>query len=93
MKSYISYLYELDLRANESNPPSKETYQENKLLLELQNELTDKQYRRVEKLIDLIGDRYADECEFYFKKGFRFALRMAMECFEEQEKIKENIYE
>ncbi len=93
MKSYISYLYELDLRANESKPPSTETQKESQLFSELQNSLSDKQYRKVEKLIDLISDRYADECEFYFKKGFRFALRMAMESFNEPEKIKENFYE
>ena len=85
MKSYISYLYEMDLHENECNPPVKHSHEENLLYDELKASLNEEQFHKMDKLINAIIERYSTECEIYFKKGFRFAMRVVLECFNEKD--------
>lgn len=85
MKSYITYLYEMDLHENECNPPVKHSYEENVLYNELKASLNEEQFHKMDKLINVITERYSTECEIYFKKGFRFAMRLVLECFNEKD--------
>ena len=91
MKSYITYLYEMDLHQNESNPPIKHSYLENMLYDELKDILTKGQFSKLDELINAMIDRYSTECEIYFKKGFRFAMRLVLESFNEQDNEGENL--
>ena len=90
MKSYISYLYNLDLHENECNPPVRHAHKENVLYDELKDMLTEKQFDMLDELINAMIDRYSTECEIYFKKGFRFAMRLVLECFNEKDNEGEN---
>ena len=85
MKSYITYLYEMDLHENECNPPVKHSYAETVLYDELKASLNEEQFHKMDKLINAIIERYSTECEIYFKKGFRFAMRVVLECFNEKD--------
>ena len=91
MKSYITYLYEMDLHENECNPPVKHSYEENVLYDELKDMLTEAQFDKMDELINAIIERYSIECEIYFKKGFRFAMRLVLESFNEQDNEGENL--
>lgn len=85
MKSYISYLYEMDLHEHECDPPVKHSQEENALYAELETMLNEKQFAKVDELINAMIERYSAECEIYFKKGFRFAMRLVLECFHEND--------
>ena len=89
MKSYIRYLYNLDLKANECNPASTPSEQESMLYEKLQALLTKEEFKTFLAFVDLYDERMANECEFYFKKGFIMASRLITECFND-DNIKEN---
>ena len=91
MKSYISYLYALDLHENECNPPVKHSYLDNVLSDKLRDTLDKEQLKKLDELINAMIERYSIECEIYFKKGFRFAMRLVLECFNENDKEGENL--
>ena len=54
MKSYLTYLYEMELHEN------------------------------VLDFLELHETRLEHECEIYYKKGFRYAMRLMLECFNEK---------
>lgn len=93
MKSYISYIYEMDLHENECNPPLKPSYLENVLYEELKTILNKEHLHKMDKLINTLSERYSSECEIYFKKGFRFAMRLVLECFNEKDTKRGEYYE
>ena len=80
MKNYIQYLYLLDLMANESNPVTKASDKENRLYDAIQGSLTKEQFSMFEAFLEEYGDRRSEECGIYFEKGFRFAMRLMIEC-------------
>ena len=84
MKSYISHLYDLDITENESNPATKPSVKENNLYDELQQSLSKKQFQKFADWLEEYSERMEQECEIYFKKGFRFAMRLAIESFNEK---------
>ena len=84
MKSYISHLYDLDITENESNPSTKPSVKENNLYDELQQSLSKKQFQKFADWLEEYSERMEQECEIYFKKGFRFAMRLAIESFNEK---------
>ena len=43
-----------------------------------------------EAFVDEYGDRRSEECEIYFEKGFRFAIRLMIECLNNDD-IKEPV--
>ena len=92
MKSFLNYFYHLDLRQNECNPPTKSSEKEDNLYEKLQALLTKEEFKLFEDFIDTYGDRMAEECGYYFKKGFKIAIRLMMECCNDDD-IKENEYE
>ena len=53
--------------------------------------LTEAQFDKMDELINAIIERYSIECEIYFKKGFRFAMRLVLESFNEQDNEGENL--
>ena len=55
-----------------------------KKLDELQKELPDAQFKKLNTFIELYEARLAQECEIYFKKGFQFAMRLILECCNEK---------
>ena len=80
MKNYIQYHYLLDLMANESNPVTKASDKEDRLYDAIQGSLTKEQFSMFEAFLDEYGDRRSEECGIYFEKGFRFAMRLMIEC-------------
>ncbi len=92
MKSYLNYFYNLDLKENDCNPPTKSSKIEDELYEKLETLLTKEEFKVFEKFIDTYGDRMAEECNYYFKKGFKIAIRLIMECCNDDD-IKENEYE
>ena len=84
MKSYLTYLYEMELHENECNPPTLPSYKEGTIYDELQKELPEKQFKKLNDFIELYEARLAQECEIYYKKGFRFAYRLMIECFNDK---------
>ena len=90
MKNYIQYLYLLDLMANENNPVTKASDKEDRLYDSLQDSLTKEQFSMFEAFVDEYGDRRSEECEIYFEKGFRFAIRLMIECLNNDD-IKEPV--
>ena len=83
MKSYLTYLYEMELHENECNPPTLPSHKEGTIYDELQKELPEAQFKKFNDFIELYEARLAQECEIYYKKGFRFAYRLMIECFNE----------
>ena len=81
--SYISYLYDLDVKENECSPTTKPSIKENQLYEELQQMLCKSQFQKVMDLLDEYGERMAQKCEFYFKKGFRYGMNFVIESFNE----------
>ena len=84
MKSYLTHLYEMELHENECNPPTLPSYKEGTIYDELQKELPEKQFKKLNAFIELYEARLAQECEIYYKKGFRFAYRLMIECFNDK---------
>ena len=84
MKNFLTYLYEMELHENECNPPTLPSYKEGTIYDELQKELPEKQFKKLNDFIELYETRLAQECEIYYKKGFRFACRLMLECFNEK---------
>ena len=92
MKSFLNYFYHLDLHQNESNPPTRSSQKEDNLYEKLQNHLSKENFKLFEDFVDTYGDRIAEECGYYFKKGFKIAIRLMMECCNDDD-IKEKQYE
>ena len=84
MKDFLTYLYEIDLHENESNPPTRPSHKEGAIYDELQKELPKEQFKKLNTFIELYEGRLAQECEIYFKKGFQFAMRLILECCNEK---------
>ena len=84
MKSYLTYLYEMELHENECNPPTVPSYKEGKLYDELAEALPKEQFQKVLEFLELHETRLEHECEIYYKKGFRYAMRLTLECFNEK---------
>jgi len=84
MKDFLTLLYEMDLHANECNPPTTPTLQESTLYDTLINELPKEQRQKFIDFLECHEARTDQECEIYFKKGFRYALRFIIECFNEK---------
>ena len=84
MKNYLTYLYEMELHENECNPPTLPSYKEGTTYDELQKELPKEQFQKLNEFIELYEARLAQECEIYYKKGFRFAYRLMIECFNDK---------
>jgi hypothetical protein len=84
MKNYLTYLYEMELHENECNPPTLPSYKEGTIYDELQKELPKEQFKKLNDFIELYEARLAQECEIYYKKGFRIACRLMIECFNEK---------
>ena len=83
MKDFLTLLYEMDLHANECNPPTAPSPQESTLYDTLINELPKEQQQKFIDFLECHEARTNQECEIYFKKGFRYALRFIIECFNE----------
>ena len=83
MKDFIKILYEMDLHANECNPITTPSEQENILYDSLLNELNQEQQQKFMDFFDQHKTRMEHEYESYFKKGFRYAVRFILECFNE----------
>ena len=84
MKDFLTLLYEMDLHANECNPPTSPSPQESTLYDTLINELPKEQQQKFIDFLECHESRTDQECEIYFKKGFRYALRFIIECFNEK---------
>ena len=84
MKSYLTHLYEMDIHDNECNPPTVPSHQESTLYDELSVALPKEQFLKVNAFLELHETRWEHECEIYFKKGFRYAIRLILECFNEK---------
>ena len=84
MKNFLTYLYEMELHENECNPPTLPSYKAGTIYDELQKELPEKQFKKLNDFIELYEARLAQECEIYYKKGFRFAYRLMIECFNDK---------
>ena len=84
MKDFLTYLYEIDLHENECNPPTRPSHKEGTIYDELQKELPEAQFKKLNTFIELYEARLAQECEIYFKKGFQFAMRLILECCNEK---------
>ena len=74
----------MDLQANECNPITTPSEQENTLYDSLLNELNQEQQQKFMDFFDQHKTRMERECEIYFKKGFRYAVRFILECFNEK---------
>ena len=74
----------MELHENECNPPTLPSYKEGTIYDELQKELPEKQFKKLNDFIELYEARLAQECEIYYKKGFRIACRLMIECFNEK---------
>ena len=83
MKDFISIIYEMDLHDNECNPPTTPSPQESTLYDELTEKLPKEHQEKFLAFIECHQERIGSECEIYFKKGFRYAVRFILECFNE----------
>ena len=84
MKNYLTFLYETDIRENEDNPITTPTVREDNLYEELSKSLPKEEFSKLVELMEIYSDRLDKECEVYFKKGFRYAVRFILECFNEK---------
>ena len=84
MKSYLTLLYEMELHKNECNPPTVPSYKESTLYAELEKELPKEQFQKFLNFLELHETRLEHEFEIYYKKGFRYAMRLMLECFNEK---------
>ncbi len=84
MKDFLTLLYEMDLHANECNPPTTPSPQESTLYDTLINELPKELQQKFLDFLECHEARVDQECEIYFKKGFRYAMRLTLECFNEK---------
>ena len=84
MKNFLTYLYEMELHENECNPPTLPSHKEGTIYDELQKELPEAQFKKLNDFIELYEARLGQECEIYYKKGFRFAYRLMIECFNDK---------
>ena len=84
MKDFLTLLYEMDLHSNECNPPTTPSPQESTLYDTLINELLKEQQQKFIDFLEIHETRIDQECEIYFKKGFRYAVRFILECFNEK---------
>lgn len=84
MKSYLTYLYEMDLHENECTPTTTASVKEDELYTELEKCLPPEKFQIVIDFIEEYDNRISNECEIYFKKGFRYAVRLILECFNEK---------
>ena len=84
MKDFLTLLYEMDLHANECNPPTTPSPQESTLYEALTSELPKEQQQKFLDFLEIHEARIDQECEIYFKKGFRYAVRFILECFNEK---------
>ena len=84
MKDYLNFLYETDIRVNEDNPITTPSVREDNLYEELSKSLPKEEFSKVVELMEIYSDRLDKECEVYFKKGFRYAVRFILECFNEK---------
>ena len=48
----------------------------------LRPQLTGEQLKLFDEFVDLYGDRHALISESYYVRGFKFGLRLAVECFD-----------
>ena len=83
MTDYLNFLYETDIRVNEDNPITTPSVREDNLYEELSKSLPQEEFSKLVELMELYSDRLDKECEVYFKKGFRYAVRFMLECFNE----------
>ena len=83
MKDYLNFLYETDIRVNEDNPITTPSIREDNLYEELSKSLPKEEFSKLVELMEIYSDRLDKECEVYFKKGFRYAVRFILECFNE----------
>ena len=84
MKDYLNFLYETDIRVNEDNPITTPSIREDNLYEELSKSLPKEEFSKLVELMEIYSDRLDKECEVYFKKGFRYAVRFILECFNEK---------
>ena len=84
MKNYLTFLYETDIRENEDNPITTPSVREDNLYEELSKSLPQEEFSKLVELMEIYSDRLDKECEVYFKKGFRYAVRFILECFNEK---------
>ena len=84
MKDYLNFLYETDIRINEDNPITTPSIREDNLYEELSKSLPKEEFSKLVELMEIYSDRLDKECEVYFKKGFRYAVRFILECFNEK---------
>lgn len=84
MKDYLNFLYETDIRVNEDNPITTPSVREDNLYEELSKSLPKEEFSKLVELMEIYSDRLDKECEVYFKKGFRYAVRFILECFNEK---------
>ena len=84
MKKFLTLLYEMDLHANECNPTTTPSQQESTLYDALISELPKEQKQKFLDFLECHGARLDQECAIYFKKGFRYAVRFILECFNEK---------
>lgn len=84
MKDFLTLLYEMDLHANECNPITTPSVREDNLYEELSKSLPQEEFSKLVELMEIYSDRLDKECEVYFKKGFRYAVRFILECFNEK---------
>ena len=84
MKDYLNFLYETDIRVNEDNPITTPSIREDNLYEELSKSLPQEEFSKLVELMEIYSDRLDKECEVYFKKGFRYAVRFILECFNEK---------
>lgn len=84
MKNYLTFLYEPDIRENEDNPITTPSVREDNLYEELSKSLPKEEFSKLVELMEIYSDRLDKECEVYFKKGFRYAVRFILECFNEK---------
>ena len=83
MTDYLNFLYETDIRVNEDNPITTPSVREDNLYEELSKSLPQEEFSKLVELMEIYSDRLDKECEVYFKKGFRYAVRFILECFNE----------
>ena len=81
MTDYLNFLYETDIRVNEDNPITTPSIREDNLYEELSKSLPQEEFSKLVELMEIYSDRLDKECEVYFKKGFRYAVRFMLECF------------
>ena len=84
MTDYLNFLYETDIRVNEDNPITTPSVREDNLYEELSKSLPQEEFSKLMELMEIYSDRLDKECEVYFKKGFRYAVRFILECFNEK---------